>query len=371
MRIPPVKNRLLEVVYFCVIMFVCARAWAEPCHVLVFDFAERGPGRDHAWVGPALADAVASAIDADAQCRAVPHLAVRRYTQNGDPPFERKWELLDAMKASAFVEGSYSFKGNAMSFQGTVVRASDSDIQDISFTLNSFTFDAAQKRLMDVLVKILKIKLNSGASVLGTNSAKAHETYWKAESALARGEEKRADALAEEALGADPAMAAACALRGRIALEAGDYGKAADRLEKCLASNKKYPETLYYLGQVYAGQKKLAAAREHLREAAEAQPANPLFQWKLGEFYRKSSVLDKALDALQKAVSLDAALAPAWYEIALIHAHAKNRDKALDNLQKAVRQGGAPIADRARTAPEFEWLRRDTRFFDILRSAPR
>ena len=81
--------------------------------------------------------------------------------------------------------------------------------------------------------------------------------------------------------------------------------------------------------------------------------------------------MDKALDSLRRAVALDGALAPAWYEIALIHAHARNRDKALDNLEKAVTYGGEKYAQRARSATQFEWLHRDTRFFEILRSTPR
>lgn len=353
-------------------LLLCARGAAASCTVLVFDFEDRSAGRDNAWVGPALSDFLINALILDGRCKAVPRLAVKYHSAGGALPFERKWELLDAMKADVFVEGSYTVKGGAMSFQGTVVRPAESDVQDISFSLNPFSPETARKRLVESIGKILKIELkNNGAAVPGVKSDKAYEAYWKAEAALGRGDAARADTLLAEALAQDPSMAAACALRGRILLAAAEYDKAAGRLEKCLGVNADYPDTHYYLGQVYAAQKKLAAARTHLRAAADARPGNPLFQWKLGAFYRESSVYDKALDTLTKAVSLDAALAPAWYEIALIHAHAKNRDKALGNLEKAVTLGGGGIADMARTAPEFEWLRRDTRFFDILRSAPR
>jgi Tfp pilus assembly protein PilF len=366
------KRNLIAILALSAALLLCARGAAASCTVLVFDFEDRSAGRDSAWVGPALADFLINTLTVDARCKAVPRLAVKYHSAGGALPFERKWELLDAMKADVLVEGSYSVKGGAMSFQGTVVRTADSDIQDISFSLNPFSPQAARKRLLDSIGKILKIEFkNNSDATPGARSEKAYEAYWKADAALGRGDAARADTLLSEALAQDPAMAAACALRGRILLESADYDKAAERLEKCLSVNADYPDTHYYLGQVYAAQKKLAAARTHLRAAADARPANPLFQWKLGAFYRESSVFDKALDTLNKAVSLDAALAPAWYELALIHAYAKNRDKALGNLGKAVKLGGGGIADMARTAPEFEWLRRDTRFFDILRSAPR
>jgi tetratricopeptide (TPR) repeat protein len=150
-------------------------------------------------------------------------------------------------------------------------------------------------------------------------------------------------------------------------MESGDGYVAVQQLERCLAASPSNPELNFSLGTAYSRVRNQTAAGSYLRAAAKLDPDNAEYRRVLGVFYRNSNLLDKALEELDFALKLDPFYAPAWYDLASIYATVKNRDRALACLDQAVLTGGAAYVRAVKSDQDFDWLKRDARYLEIIR----
>ncbi len=114
-----------------------------------------------------------------------------------------------------------------------------------------------------------------------------------------------------------------------------------------------------------------------LREAADEHTANGLvYSLEIAALDRRSGRLQEAFEGASRVldgcafVQSDPCLIEAHYELARCAALMDDPDRSLRHLQEAVQLGGPSLVPRIERDPDFEILRNDLSYYDLVNSSP-
>jgi len=210
-----------------------------------------------------------------------------------------------------------------------------------------------------------------------------------------RGDELRAeksylDALDyyHAALAKNPKNAAAWNKIGISELQMRHYKEARRDFERAVHNDQGLADAINNLGVALYLQKKYGGAIREYKKAIQLQPDSASFYSNLGAVYFSEKDFEKATYAYSQAVRLDPTVfehtsqsgvsaqtttledrAHFEYVLAKLFAKEGDSDRSLQYLKRAMEEGYKGIDDVYK-APEFERLRSDARFTQLMASRP-
>ena len=199
---------------------------------------------------------------------------------------------------------------------------------------------------------------------LNPNYATAHQWFAEHLSALKRNDEAIAEI--KRALDLDPMSAIMNRIYADILVDGRKYDEAIAQYQKTLDLDQNFPLTHYFLGRAYElkGMYDQAIAEYAKSQGMGGMPPEAL--QKLKEVYAKSgwkAYLQTSVDMVMRD-SLRTQLPP--FVIATLYARVGDKDKTIEWLEKAYEERDFRTMLISVT-PEFDSLRADPRFIDLVR----
>ncbi len=142
----------------------------------------------------------------------------------------------------------------------------------------------------------------------------------------------------------------------------GDFAQARERLLALAAAAQEEPE-LADRARTYA------AVCERKLAPPPAEPENPEDCYVAGVVAANAGRLDEAHRLLERALAADPEAAKYLYARASVFALEGRAEEAVAYLRRAIRQD-PPLRFQAANDPDFEALRDDAAFIDVIESAP-
>lgn len=348
---------------------------AEQNKVLVFDFENNGDVSS-SWIGPCMSNFAIESVRSAPGMKALSRNELKRHLAmigiNGPSrvPFELKATTLTNAAGDTLIEGSFTLTNGIFNFKGSVVKPDSDFARDISFKIDNFTIEKAEAELIRKINSVLKKRFRSDSAFLwGTISKPAYTAYWQAVWLYDSSNPDGAQGYLANSMKADLKFVPPRLLSATINIEKTRYSDAIDQLEKCLKMSPGNAEAGYLLGLTYLNLQRNSEAKTYLKSAVSRDPSNPEYHWQLGVVYRKTFQPDKALEELNTAVNLSPAMAVAWYELASIYALAGKKDKAMDCLEKVLRYARKAYFNKVINDADFNSLRNEKRYKEIIRNA--
>jgi len=143
------------------------------------------------------------------------------------------------------------------------------------------------------------------------------------------------------------------------------YDKAEVVLRKALELDPNNAAAYTNLGSALMGLKRYDEAEAAYRKAIELDPHYSLAYNNLGIALMGLKRYDEAEAAYRKAIELDPHYAAPYYNLACLESIRNNTDAAIEHLRRAAQQP-AFDPEMARRDPDFEWIRDDARFREIV-----
>lgn len=356
------------------IFLLCGSASGQQqIKIAVFDFENTG-GADASWIGPCLSNYVIGAINGAPGVRVYSRGEVRRQLELIESPiparvaFEIKDAALAALGGDTFIEGAFSLNNKKFNFRGSLISPAKNLVKDISFAVADFSLEKAQAQLASRIGAALGKKLKpSQRSIWNTSNKTAYTQYWQAVRLFETSKPDQALGALEKSAAADKTFVEPRILTARINMEKTLLSAAVEQLEKCLQIAPKNPEVSYQLGIAYFLLHRNGEAKTYLKAAAAISPQNAEYRWQLGALYKNTYQFDKAVEELSKAVKLAPGMSQAWYDLASIYAVAGSRENAMDCIENALKYARTAFISKVRNDSDFDTLRGEKRFKEILR----
>lgn len=190
------------------------------------------------------------------------------------------------------------------------------------------------------------------------------------------------------ALAKNPKNAAAWNKIGISELQLHRYKEARRDFERAIHIDQRMADAINNLGVALYEQKKYGGAIKEYEKAIEVRPDSASFYSNLGAVYFSKKDFEKATYAYSEAVRLDPTVfehtsqtgvsaqtttqedrAHFEYVLAKLFAKQGDSDRSLQYLKRAMEEGYKGIDDVYK-APEFERLRSDARFTQLMASRP-
>ncbi|MDQ3258964.1 MAG: protein kinase, partial [Acidobacteriota bacterium] len=199
---------------------------------------------------------------------------------------------------------------------------------------------------------------------LNPNYATAHQ--WYAEFLMAMG--RHQDALDEihRAKELDPLSLIINAVEGWVLYHARDYDRSIEQYRKTIELEPRFPLLWDFLARIYEQKEDYENAIAAHRKSIELEGGSAVEQDALKEAYTKFGVKgywQKRLELLQK---LEEVRATQFYCMVKIHALLGDKDKAFALLENSYQQREYSIIN-IKVSPDFDGLRSDPRFSDLMR----
>ena len=201
---------------------------------------------------------------------------------------------------------------------------------------------------------------------LNPDYATAHHWYGEALGLMGRFDEGFKELRLAERV--DPLSPIINADLGKLHFLAHQQDQAIDRLQKALELDPGFPLAHAFLGMAYNKKGLHAQAITELEKIANVPGARPIFKATLGLVYAESGRKNDALNILNELNG------PAWsqhyispFHLAVIYVGLGEKEKAMQWLEKAQTERD-PFLVYIKTDPNFDSLRGDSRFTDLLRS---
>ena len=199
---------------------------------------------------------------------------------------------------------------------------------------------------------------------LNPNHATAHQWWGMTLAGLGR----HAEAAAEirRALAIDPVSLRVGKAAGTIPYLARRYGEAIEQYKKALELDPNYAPALIELGRVYTVLGQKTQALPELERAAQVSNRSSSSLAALGYAYGVFGSRDRALNILSELRdrSTHAYVSPEDY--AFVYLGLRDDDRVFQELARAADQRLSSLYT-LNTAPEFDPIRTDSRFADLLR----
>jgi len=174
-----------------------------------------------------------------------------------------------------------------------------------------------------------------------------------------------AEAILRKALELDPNDALAYTNLGAALRELKRVDEAETILRKALELDPNDALAYNNLGAALNDLKRYDEAEAILRKALELNPSNALAYNNLGAALSDLKRYDEAEVAFCKAIELDPNYASPYYNLACLESIRNNTDAAIEHLRRAAQQPDFNL-ELARRDPDFEWIRDDARFREIV-----
>jgi eukaryotic-like serine/threonine-protein kinase len=197
---------------------------------------------------------------------------------------------------------------------------------------------------------------------LDPNLALAHR--WYASYLRLVGRNEQAVAEIKRARDLDPLSPGVNATVGYLLFGARQYDQAIDVLKKTIESNPTYPYAHLFLGFTYAAKDMHAEAIASYQEAIKLGLDTPSTQIHLAVTYARAGNLGQAQTILKRLQTSKDHVSPG--ELAMLYTALGEREQAFALLEKAYEDHDLQLQYLG-VAPEFDPLRSDPRFQDLMR----
>lgn len=164
---------------------------------------------------------------------------------------------------------------------------------------------------------------------------------------------ERSEAMARQALDADPGYAAAYYVKAAADRRSGDLLEARNALEEAVKLDPAFTEARLQLAEVLTQSGDAQAALDAYRAAAAAAPSDPSVRFKYAIALRRADRIDEAITEYEALLRLDPSLAEVHYNVAVLYLQERNNaGQARDHFQRFVELD--PESERAPRVRE--WL---------------
>ncbi|MFQ5463175.1 MAG: tetratricopeptide repeat protein [Phycisphaerae bacterium] len=192
----------------------------------------------------------------------------------------------------------------------------------------------------------------------------AHELYAWYLGAMGRFDEAIAEANRAREL--DPLSLTANLALGYLFYDARQYDRAVEQVRETLELDANDPRPRLLLAQAYQQKGMYDEAVTELEQMVTLSEGQPLYVVALGQAYAGAGKVDAARKILADLIDESEHTYVRPHEIALLHASLGQKDQAFQWLDKAYEQRDAELV-WLKVSPEFDPLRGDPRFDDLLR----
>jgi len=152
------------------------------------------------------------------------------------------------------------------------------------------------------------------------------------------------------------------------AQKANDLDKAEELYRGAIALDPNYSFAYINLGNVLRERMLYEKAEAAYRKAIEIDPNDADSHNNLGIVLADLKRYEEAETAYRKAIELNSNYRSAYYNLACLESMRGNINGALNNLRRAAQLAGFD-SDKARRDPDFEAIRDDPRFEEVIRGA--
>ncbi len=197
---------------------------------------------------------------------------------------------------------------------------------------------------------------------LNPNLALAHR--WYASYLRIRGQHEQAVNEIKRARELDPLSPGVNATVGYLFFGARQYDQAIESLKKTLELDQNYPYAHLFLGFTYAAKGMYSEAIAAYQEAIKLGLDTPSTQIHLGAAYARAGNREKAQAILKRLQTSKEYVSPG--ELAMLYTAMGEREQAFSSLEKAYETHDLQLQYLG-VSPEFDPLRADPRFQDLLR----
>lgn len=198
---------------------------------------------------------------------------------------------------------------------------------------------------------------------LDPGSADAHQGYAYLLTALGRHE--KAIAEIERAHELDPMALSENVNLGWRYYFARDFDKAILRLRETLELDSNFGNAFWCMGLCYVQKKNFAEGILYLKRAVMLYSGNPQPKGSLGHAYGLAGKNAKAQKIVDELVALAKTLYVSAWAVAIIYIGMGDKNRAMEWLEKAYQDRNASLV-WLKVNPEFDPIRSDTRFEDLL-----
>jgi DNA-binding winged helix-turn-helix (wHTH) protein/tetratricopeptide (TPR) repeat protein len=199
---------------------------------------------------------------------------------------------------------------------------------------------------------------------LNPNYATAHQWYGKLLMSLGRFEEALAELKLAQQL--DPLSPGVNNAAGGVYYYSRQWDKAIEQFSKVLDLNPNFLPALYSLGICLREKGRHAEALAQFQKAVEFSDRHPVMICALATAYARAGERERALELLRQLKDPKAQRHVSFYDWALLYTALGETDKAFECLEEAYLDHNANLSD-LNIDPEFDPLRNDPRFGDLLR----
>lgn len=199
---------------------------------------------------------------------------------------------------------------------------------------------------------------------LDANYAPAHQWYGLYLSRVGRHEQAIQETI--QAYDLDPVSPAISRALGFRLYEARRYDEAVQQLRKTLELEPNYAQARYTLGLAYVQMGKFGDAIGELQEGIRLSGGSRTITGTLGYAYARAGKTGDARRVLKELMTPPGGRYVSSYNIALIFTGLDDKDRAFEWLERAYQARASRLGWLA-VLPEFDALRPDPRFRDLLR----
>ncbi len=199
---------------------------------------------------------------------------------------------------------------------------------------------------------------------LDANYAPAHQWYGLYLSRVGRHEQAMQETIRAHDL--DPVSPAISRAVGFRFYEARRYDEAVQQLRKTLELEPNYAQARYTLGLAYVQTGKFDDAIRELQEGIRLSGGSRTITGALGYAYARAGKTGDARRVLRELMAPPSGRYVSPYNIALIFTGLSDNDRAFEWLERAYQARATRLGWLA-VLPEFDTLRPDSRFNDLLR----
>lgn len=199
---------------------------------------------------------------------------------------------------------------------------------------------------------------------LNPSYATAHAWYAEELAVIGRGDEARTEI--RRALEVDPLSLPVSVVAGWILYAGRDYDQAIQQLRRTLEMDSNFAIAHTYLGRAYVQKGNFRQAIVESQTATRLSGNHPFYLSWLGNAYARAGNREEALRVLRQLDTISRQKYVSAHDVAAIYAGLGETSKAIAWLNKAYDEHAYTVL-LLQVEPEFDSLRSDSRFQDLVR----